>query len=188
MFLKFSVDLFASLNLCFIDAVSEFREFIKREDLTTQCLTYDTTFAIGELYLSVLTFRQPEFEDSPVIPLMYMIYERDVPEVHDTFFMRFAAAVPEFSTPQRMIITSNEEVSITNAIAKHCPDVPRLRCWQHALQNIKLKLQFFNITERQEVQQYESDFIRLLNQDSAGKYKSLLAQMYLKRWKKVSEF
>lgn len=138
--------------------------------------------------MSVLTFRQPEFEDNPVIPLMYMIYERDVPEVHNTFFMRFAEAVPEFSTPQRMIITSNEEVAITNAIAKHCPDVPRLRCWQHALQNIKLKLQIFNITERQEVQQYESDFIRLLNQDSAGKYKSLLAQMYLKRWKKVNIF
>nr|CAH0105367.1 unnamed protein product [Daphnia galeata] len=173
------------LIICFDkNTVSELREFIKRDDLTTQCLTYDTTFAIGELYLSVLTFRQPEFEDNPVIPLMYMIYERDVPEVHNTFFMRFAEAVPEFSTPQRMIITSNEEVAITNAIAKHCPDVPRLRCWQHALQNIKLKLQIFNITERQEVQQYESDFIRLLNQDSAGKYKSLLAQMYLKRWKK----
>jgi hypothetical protein len=174
--------------VCIIDTVSEFREFIKRDDLTTQCLTYDTTFAIGELYLSVLTFRQPEFEDNPIIPLMYMIYERDVPEVHNTFFMRFAEAVPEFSTPQRMIITSNEEVAITNAIAKHCPDVPRLRCWQHALQNIKLKLQIFNITERQKVQQYESDFIRLLNQDSAGKYKSLLAQMYLKRWKKVNIF
>lgn len=167
--------------------MAEFRQFIKRDDLTVQCLTYGSTFIFGEFCLSVLTFRQTEFEDTPVIPLMYVIYEKETPLVHDTFFMRFATAVPEFETPERIIIISDEDVAITSAIEKNCPGIMRLRCWQHALQSIKSKLQSLNITEKQEVQQYESDFIRLLNQDSAGKYKSLLAQLYLKKWKKVSK-
>ncbi|XP_057373142.1 uncharacterized protein LOC130694019 [Daphnia carinata] len=172
------------LIICFDEStVAEFRQFIKREDLTVQCLTYGSTFIFGEFCLSVLTFRQTEFEDTPVIPLMYVIYEKDTPLVHDTFFMRFATAVPEFETPERIIIISDEDVAITSAIEKNCPGVTRLRCWQHALQSIKSNLQSLNITEKQEVQQYESDFIRLLNQDSAGKYKSLLAQFYLKKWK-----
>lgn len=179
---------YLSFTFLNVATVAEFREFIKREDLKTQCLTYDSSFVLGEFYLAVLTFRQTEFEDTPVIPLMYMIYEKDTMSVHDTFFMRFASVVPEFGVPQRMIIISDEEVAITSAIEKNCPGVTRLRCWQHTLQSIKTKLQSFDVTDKQELQQYESDFIRLLNQDSAGKYKSLLAQLYLKKWKQVRRF
>jgi hypothetical protein len=41
------------------------------------------------------------------------------------------------------------------------------------------------ITDEKEVKEYESDFIRLLDQESVGDYKSILAQMYLKKWNRV---
>ena len=38
------------------------------------CLSYDTTFEMGDFYVSVLTYGQNEFEETPVIPLMFMIH------------------------------------------------------------------------------------------------------------------
>nr|SVE75171.1 EOG090X07I2 [Daphnia dolichocephala] len=101
--------------------------------------------------LSVLTYRQTEFEDLPVIPLMFMIHEEKSESMHNFFFMR----------------------------------VTLFRNWQHALQDINMNLRNLEITDCQEVKEYESDFIRLLDQDSCGDYKSLLAQMYLKKWKRL---
>ena len=50
----------------FLDTIQEFVQLLGREDLPYQCLSYDTTFDMGDFYLSVLTFRQTEFEETPV--------------------------------------------------------------------------------------------------------------------------
>ena len=42
------------------DLVEKFRSIIDREDLPPQSLTYDTTFNLGDFYLSVLVFPETE--------------------------------------------------------------------------------------------------------------------------------
>ena len=165
--------------------MAEFKKLLHRDDLPALCLTYYTSFDVGELSLSVLTYREIEFEETPVIPLIFMVYEREEMSAHEYFFARFAKTIPEFKTLQRMCIIADEEVVIANAIQKNCPEIPRLRCWRQALLNIKNTLQLLNIKE---IQQYEKDFLRLLEQNSATNYKSLLAQMYLKKWADVNNF
>ncbi len=166
--------------------MEEFKQLLVREDLSPQFLTYDTTYEMGDYNLSVFTFRQTEFEEAPVIPLMFMIHEQKVESAHNFFFMRLAELVPEFKTTETMlIVTSDEEEVIVNVIKKNCPNISLLRNWQVALQDIKKNLQLLGITEHDEVKEYEGDFVRLLDQESAGDYKALLAQMYLKKWKKV---
>ena len=42
----------------------------------TITLTYDTTFNLGDFYVSVLLFRATDFDPSPILPMAYLIHER----------------------------------------------------------------------------------------------------------------
>ena len=79
----------------FLGTIQEFVQLLGREDLPYQCLSYDTTFDMGDFYLSVLTFRQTEFKETPVVPLLFMIHERRLESVHDFFFKRLVVLIPE---------------------------------------------------------------------------------------------
>lgn len=136
----------------------------------------------------MLTYRQTEFEELPVIPLMFMIHEEKLEKSHNFFFMRLSELIPELNTVETMIIATENGEAVSNAIKKYIPHVTMYRNWQHALQDINKNLRDLEITECQEVKEYESDFIRLLDQESCGDYKSILAQMYLKKWKRVKTY
>lgn len=137
--------------------------------------------------LSILTYRQTEFEELPVIPLMFMIHEDKLGAAHNFFFMRLEQLIPELKTTETMITITENDENVINAIKKYCPHISMLRNWQHALKDIKKNLQILEITDEKEVKEYESDFMRLLDQESMGDYKSILAQMYLKKWKRVKK-
>ncbi|KZS11604.1 Uncharacterized protein APZ42_023545 [Daphnia magna] len=172
------------LVICFkTNTIEEFKHLFHREDLFTPSLSYDSsTFQMDDYNLSILTYRQTEFEDLPVTPLMYMIHEKKVEKAHNFFFMRLNELIPELKAVETMIIATENDEAIVNAMQKYIPHVTIFRNWQHALQDINKSLQNLEITDCHEVKEYESDFIRLLDQESCGDYKSILAQMYLKKW------
>ena len=169
----------------FLGTIQEFVQLLGREDLPYQCLSYDTTFDMGDFYLSVLTFRQTEFKETPVVPLLFMIHERRLESVHDFFFKRLVVLIPEIKRCKRLVIVSDEETAIVNAIRNNLPEVPRFRCWIHALGNIKEKLRTLGISQRPEMKEYKNDFIDLLNQDSEAQYRAKLIELYISKWNKV---
>ncbi|XP_045036456.1 mRNA cap guanine-N7 methyltransferase isoform X2 [Daphnia magna] len=175
------------LVICFkTNTIEEFKHLFHREDLFTPSLSYDSsTFQMDDYNLSILTYRQTEFEDLPVTPLMYMIHEKKVEKAHNFFFMRLNELIPELKAVETMIIATENDEAIVNAMQKYIPHVTIFRNWQHALQDINKSLQNLEITDCHEVKEYESDFIRLLDQESCGDYKSILAQMYLKKWNRL---
>jgi len=61
------------------------------------CLSYDTTFEMGDFYVSVLTYRQTEFEEMPVIPLMFMLHMDRLQSTHEFFFSRVAELIPQIA-------------------------------------------------------------------------------------------
>lgn len=50
------------------------------------CVYYDTTFTMGDFYVSPLVFRHPLFEGSPVIPMAFLIHERKFIFDHHQFW------------------------------------------------------------------------------------------------------
>ena len=174
--------------ISFTDTIEEFKQLFNREDLFLPSLTYDTnTFKMNAYNLSILTYRQTEFEELPMIPLMFMIHEDKLGAAHNFFFMRLEQLIPELETTETMITITENDENVINAIKKYCPHISMLRNWQHALKDIKKNLEILEITDEKEVKEYESDFMRLLDQESMGDYKSILAQMYLKKWKRVKK-
>ena len=53
---------------------------------TPQLLSYDTTFQLGDFYVSTLAFRHTLFKEAPVIPLALLIHERKLQACHDELF------------------------------------------------------------------------------------------------------
>ena len=51
-----------------------------------QLLSYDTTFQVGEFYVSILSFKHVLFKENPVILVAFMFYERKFQAVHEHFF------------------------------------------------------------------------------------------------------
>ena len=52
---------------------------------SAQLLSYDTTFELGDFYVSVLCFRHTLFKESPVIPAAFLVHERKFEEHHKEF-------------------------------------------------------------------------------------------------------
>ena len=171
------------------ETIAEFQKLINEDDklLPTMCLSYDTTFDTGDFYLSILTYRHVEFEEYPVFPLMYMIHERRLESTHDFFFQRLVSVLGKVKLSTETVIVSDEEKGIINAIRKNLPNLPRFRCWLHAYNDIKRKLNKLGIKDRKTIEEYKQDFLGLLNENSMVDYKTRLANLYRTKWNQVLE-
>lgn len=72
---------------CFQDELLEkLKSVLNRRDLKPQQLSYDTTFLLGDYYLSFHVFRETELESSSAIPCIFFIHERKFMERHEEFW------------------------------------------------------------------------------------------------------
>ena len=95
-------------------------ELSQGEDNIQLYFSYDTTFNIGNFYVSPLVFRHILFEGDPVIPVAFMLHERKFQNVHERFWQHLLTKIPNLkSTPVPVVV--DKEMGITNAIAKTVP-------------------------------------------------------------------
>jgi len=94
-----------------------------------QLLSYDTTFQLGDFYLSTLTFRHTLFEEAPVFPVAFLLHERKLQGCHEELFAICCKLVPSVSKTAKPIVT--DEQAYMNTIRNHLPAAPHLRCWNH---------------------------------------------------------
>ena len=72
------------------DVVQIFKKTLSASgDLPTQQMSYDTTFKLGDFYLSVLLFRATDFYPQPVIPLAYLMHEENFMKLTMPSFDKF---------------------------------------------------------------------------------------------------
>lgn len=77
----------------------EFQRLLDRTDLPAVIMEYDTTFNMGNFYVSWLTFRHTEFEDLPANPmptigLACFIHTSKSQASHEYFFNMIKDEVP----------------------------------------------------------------------------------------------
>ncbi len=75
----------------------ELNNLLQIDSIQPQLLSYDTTFQLGDFYLSPLLFRHTLFLRSPVIPALFLIHERKFQLVHDTLMQQAAQLIPILS-------------------------------------------------------------------------------------------
>jgi len=68
---------------------------LNRKDIPNLCFSFNTTFDLGDCYVSCLVVRFEEFRKGPIIPLMYMIHERKLKDVHAFFYKKICEYFPQ---------------------------------------------------------------------------------------------
>ena len=90
-----------------------------------QQLKYDTTFTLGDFYVSILFFREAELDESPVVPLAYMIHETKTKYTHLIFWSHMHEALGDL-TFDNVINVTDQEAAIMQSIAMTMPSLPRV--------------------------------------------------------------
>ena len=75
-----------------------------------QLLSYDTTFQLGDFYMSVLNFKHTIFREAPVIPAIFMLHERKYQQCHEDFFKYCLKLIPSLKNCRHPIVTDEGEV------------------------------------------------------------------------------
>lgn len=148
-------------------------------DSAAQLISYDTTFQLGDFYVSVLCFRHTLFKEAPVIPAAFLIHERKFEAHHKIFFTICSSLVPSLSHTAYPIVT-DEEKAIVNAISEILPNVAQLRCWNHIFRDVTRWLRSHGAPS-QDVSVYLSDLRMLFHLPTENEYSSTLASMK-KKW------
>ena len=108
-------------------------------DSTNQLLSYDTTFQLGDFYVSPLLFRHTVFKNRPVIPAIFMLHERKQTITHCAMMKECVCQVPSLSTAKAPLVTDREK-AISNAIQSEIPFLDHVYCWNHVLRDIRFWL------------------------------------------------
>jgi len=104
------------------------------ENLPVIQLFYDTTFNMGDFYLKVLLYRHTEFNESPVIPLAFLIHERKLNSTHINFLMYMKSVCHELANSQHLLIVTDNEQTIRNSLHTVLPELRAFLCWNHLFQ------------------------------------------------------
>lgn len=104
-------------------------------------LSYDTTFKLGDFYLSPILFKHVLFVNAPVMPAAFLVHERKFQGVHEEFMSFVSVMIPSLSKLKEPVpIVTDNEVGICQAIDKCLPGVYWLQCWNHLINSVKMWL------------------------------------------------
>ena len=121
-----------SVVVSLMDMVKDFRELHHGEQLI---LYYDTTFNMGDFYVSALLYRHSVFEGSLVIPLLMLIHERRTTESHELLFKWFV----RLTAVKAISCMVDREKSTTNAVTAVMPTATIVYYWNLIVGDIQVR-------------------------------------------------
>lgn len=140
-------------------------------------LSYDTTFQLGNFYVSPLLFRHVLFNENPVIPAAFMLHERKFQSAHEEFMKIVSMRLPSLSKLKKPLpIVTDDEAGICAAIDKYLPGVYRLQCWNHLINSIKLWLRRHGVISG-EIPVYVSHLRQLFHEETEDSYNATLTKL-----------
>ena len=104
-----------------------------------QVLSYDTTFQLGDFYVSSLIFRHLIFKDKPCIPVAFLLHERKFAHTHVELFHVMRERVPSLRKLSTIPLVTDGEQTIIAAIRNKLslPNINLVRCWNHIIRDIQ---------------------------------------------------
>lgn len=117
----------------------EIPEFLKLvNECSTAYVTYDTTFNMGDFYLTSLVLQLSMFKEKPIIPLGFMMHERKFQRLHMEFCFHLACKLGKIVCT--VVSVTDGEQGCFNALQKTFPDWHVLTCWNNILHDAEFWL------------------------------------------------
>ena len=144
-----------------------------------QLQSYDTTFQLGDFYVSALSFRHTLFKEAPVMPAAFMIHERKFQSAHNELLATCAKLARSLGKTTHPLVV-DEGKGIVNAVTTNLPSATCLRCWNHLLRDVKRWLRSHGATS-DDVSIYLSDLRELFHQPTMAEYENML-EVATQKW------
>ena len=147
---------------------------------SSHLLSYDTTFQLGDCYVSTMLFKNVLFRKSPVMPAIFMLHERKLRNNHDELMKIAAAQIPYFVKGKNIIpLVTDDEKGFTEAINDNLTNVRRFLCWNHVINSAKAWLRKHGALAK-EIPVYVSHLRELFHKETQKDY-----EMQLEETKKI---
>ncbi len=104
---------------------------------TGQLLSYDTTFKLGDFYVSTFLFRNLLFKSSSVMPALIMLHERKLSSTHSEMARFVASELPCLANGKNKIPLVTDDEKGFEIFDNFLPKIHHLLCWNHLLKNVK---------------------------------------------------
>ena len=106
-------------------------------DCGTVLLSYDTTFNVGDYYLSTLVAKLPIFVEEPSIPIAFVLHERKFRSVHSELCEHIDKLL---NMKGDVVLVTDGEAAIVKAFTDKFPDWTIVSCWNHIQTDIEVWL------------------------------------------------
>jgi hypothetical protein len=127
-------------------------------------LSYDTTFQLGDFYLSVMVLKLSAFHEEPSIPVGFVLHDRKFQTVHEEFCHQLNRRL---KVKSNVVLVSDGEAAITSAFRVCYPKWFLVNCWNHILTDVEMWLKRHD-GKKSDIEVYKSNVRELLQCTSAG--------------------
>lgn len=142
-----------------------------------QILGYDTTYQLGDYYVSPLVMRKTNLDGEPLFPVIFHLHEKKDQLYHKEFFS-FVTSSLDINPNDRIPIVTDREKAIVNAIGEHGDKYLNIFCSNHILRDVEYWLKK-NCGKASDIKVYKDHTERLLNSESIDQYNSLYKSLSL---------
>ena len=182
------IDIFPNLDsiIGLTDIINLFNDLLTLQSEDFQLiLAYDTTFQLGDFYVSPLLFRHIYFNGSPIIPLIFLIHDRKFQVSHEKLFTKLSEKIPNLKKKKVPIIIDREK-GINNA-TKLSPKLCPILCWNYIRQDIKHWVRSHNGTS-DDVLVYMDHVMQLLKSENQDQFEERYMTLSAKWSKSFLEY
>ncbi|XP_065681700.1 uncharacterized protein LOC136095284 [Hydra vulgaris] len=138
-------------------------------------LSYDTTFNLGDFYLSILVAQMSYFVEKPCMPIAFVLHDRKFDVVHKHFFKTLKTKLP---TLNQVVIVTDGESGLGNSIQKAFPRWNLVTCSNHILSDAEIWLKK-HYAGKEEINVYKSQLQELLQCQSKGQLEMKIGTLRL---------
>ena len=147
-------------------------------ETNNQLISYDTTFQLGDFYVSPLIFKHTLFEGCPCIPAMFLIHERKFTETHEEMFKECCKRIPSLKSTKCPLVVDREK-AITKAIQQQLPSsILILYCWNHIFRDVRSWCSKHG-APKADISLYLDHLFELFHQPSLSEYNKKLEEKRL---------
>ena len=149
--------IFASENIL---SVTKDITQISNENLKLkQLISYNTTFLLGDFYVSIVVARNIYFQGDPTFPVAFLVYDKKLQKYHQEFLTDIFEAAGLAKAVNIPSVTDREK-GITESFKTCFPQLTNVYCTNHILRDIQYWLQ--NKGGKEDIKVLKDDITRLI--------------------------
>lgn len=121
------------------EIIQEVNKLLKVKSDEPVLMSYDTTFELGDFYVSILVAKHILFRGGKTVPVTFMIHGRQSQHLHDSFWRKIKSLMQNI-VDGRHVLVVDREIPFQNVVSDVLQNLKLVLCWNHIKRDLIYKL------------------------------------------------